>query len=132
MRYPKATYPLGQIECQNYPQWRCFVLVSDTVVCSEQPQLKSDCEITWVNLEIVGSQPLYIAAHYKPKEDDQSSLDMLRCSLERLIGKKGSILVQGELTAPNSHGLTAIHLLNLTVHVGQCMTALRTYSMTST
>ena len=67
---------------------------------SEQPELKSDCEIIWVNLEIVGSQPLYIAAYYKPKEDDQNSLDMLRCSLERLIGKKGNILVLGEFNRP--------------------------------
>ena len=54
-----------------------FVLVSDTVVCSEQPQLKSDCKIIWVKLEIEGSQPLYIEAYYKPKEDTQNSLDML-------------------------------------------------------
>ena len=44
-----------------------FVLVSGTVVCSEQPQLKSDCETIWVKLEIVGSRSLYIAAYYKPK-----------------------------------------------------------------
>ena len=70
-------------------------MVSDTVVCSEQPQLKSDCEIIWVKLEIVGSQPFYIVAYYKPKEDDQNSLDMHRCSFERLIGKKAI------LTSPN-------------------------------
>ena len=54
----------------------------------------------WVKLEIVGSQPLYIAAYYKPKEDDQNSLDMLRCSLERVIGKKGNILVLGDFNLP--------------------------------
>ena len=45
----------------------------------------------WIKLEIVGSQPLYIAVYYKPKEDDQSSLDML-CSLDKLVSKKGSSL----------------------------------------
>ena len=39
-------------------------------------------------------------AYYKPKEDDQNSLDMLRCSLERLIGKKGNILVLGDFNLP--------------------------------
>ena len=79
-----------------------FFLVSDTVVCSEQPQLKSDCKIIWVNLEIVRSKPLYIAAYYKPKEYDQNSLGMLRCSLERLIGKNenDNILVLGDFNRP--------------------------------
>ena len=49
-----------------------FVLVVDTLICSEQPQLRSECEITWVKLEVVGTQPLYLAAFYKPKEDDQA------------------------------------------------------------
>ncbi|MCG8035186.1 MAG: hypothetical protein JAZ03_23820, partial [Candidatus Thiodiazotropha taylori] len=77
-----------------------FILVSDMFVCTEQPQLKTKCEIVWVKLEIVGSQPLYIAAYYKPKEDDQDSLDMLRSSLDKLLGKKGNILVLGDFNLP--------------------------------
>ena len=74
-----------------------FVLVRDTLICSEQPQLRSECEITWVKLEIVVAQPLYLAAYYKPSEDDQDSLDMLRNSLEKLTGKKGNIMVVGDI-----------------------------------
>ena len=70
------------------------------LVCSQQPQLKTECEIVWVKLEIVGSQSLYIAAYYKPKEGDQESLDMLRCSLDKLVGKKGNILVLGDFNLP--------------------------------
>ena len=69
---------------------------------SAQSNLNSNqiAKLLWVKLEIVGSRPLYIAAYYKPKEDDQNSLDMLRCSLERLIGKKGNILVLGDFNLP--------------------------------
>ena len=77
-----------------------FVLVRDTLICYEQPQLRSECEITWVKLEIVGAQPLYLAAYYKPSEDDQDSLDMLRNSLEKLNGKKGNIMVVGDFNLP--------------------------------
>ena len=77
-----------------------FVLVRDTLICSEQPQLRSEFEITWVKLEIVVAQPLYLAAYYKPSEDDQDSLDMLRNSLEKLTGKKGNIMVVGDINLP--------------------------------
>ena len=54
----------------------------------------------WVKLEIVGSQSLYIAAYCKPKEDDQSNLDMLRSSLDKFVGKKGNIMVVGDFNLP--------------------------------
>ena len=60
----------------------------------------SECKITWVKLEVVGSQPLYLAAFYKPHEDDQDSLDMLRNSLDKLVGKKDNIMVVGDLNLP--------------------------------
>lgn len=77
-----------------------FVLVSNSLVCSEQPQFRSECEIIWVKLEIVGSQPLYIAAFYKPKEDDLDSLDQLRSSLELIADQKGTIMVLGDFNLP--------------------------------
>ena len=109
-----------------------FVLVVDTLICSEQPQLRSECEITWVKLEVVGTQPLYLAAFYKPREDDQDSLDGLRSSLDGLTSKKGNIIVAMILTFLNSHGLTVSHLSDQTVLVGQLTTVLWTYLMTIT
>ena len=77
-----------------------FVLVVDTLICSEQPQLRSEWEITWVKLEVVCTQPLYLAAFYKPREDNQDSLDRLRNSLDGLTGKKGNIIVVGDFNLP--------------------------------
>ena len=47
-----------------------FILVIDTIIATEQKQLKTDCEIIWVKLDIVAAKPLYIAAYYRPKESD--------------------------------------------------------------
>ena len=44
----------------------------------------------------MGTQPSYLAAFYKPKEDDQDNLDGLKNSLDRLIGKKGNTIVDGD------------------------------------
>ena len=30
-----------------------FVLVRDSLVCTEQPQFRKDCELIWIKLEIV-------------------------------------------------------------------------------
>ena len=47
-----------------------FVLVRDNIVCTEQTQFHTNCEMVWVKLEVAGVHPLYICAYYKPKEDD--------------------------------------------------------------
>ena len=40
-----------------------FILVKDIIIATEQKQLKTDCEIIWVKLDIVAAKPLYIAAY---------------------------------------------------------------------
>ena len=57
-----------------------FVLVRDNIVCTEQTQFHTNCEMVWVKLEVAGVHLLYICAYYKPKEDDQGSLLELRRS----------------------------------------------------
>ena len=70
------------------------------MVCTEQPQFKTECELIWIKLDIVGTQPLYIAAFYKPKEDDLDSLEKLKDSLDMLVEKKGTIMVLGDFNLP--------------------------------
>ena len=69
-----------------------FVLVKNSLVCTEQPQFRMDCQIIWIKLEIVGAQPLYVAAFYKPKKDDLDSIEQLRNSLDMLTNKKSTII----------------------------------------
>ena len=85
-----------------------------------------------VKLEIVGSEFLYIAAFYKLKEDDQYNLDMFRCSLDKLAGKKGNILDFGDFNLPQFTRLTTSHQSNQTVALGQCTILLKTFWMIST
>ena len=40
-----------------------FILVKDTLIASEQKQLKTECEIIWMKIEITTTKPLYVAAY---------------------------------------------------------------------
>ena len=77
-----------------------FILVKDTIIATEQKQLKTDCEIIWVKLDIVAAKPLYIAAYYRPKESDAHSLEELNRSLEMVCMRKGNIWVLGDFNFP--------------------------------
>ena len=54
-----------------------FVPVKNSLVCAEQPQFRTNCEVIWIKFEIVGAQPLYIAVYCKPNEDDLGSLEKI-------------------------------------------------------
>ena len=77
-----------------------FILVKDTIIATKQKQLKTDCEIIWVKLDVVASKPLYIAAYYRPKESDAKSLEELNKSLEMVSMRKGSMWVLGDFNFP--------------------------------
>ena len=61
-----------------------FVLVKNSLVCTEQPQFRADCEIIWI----------------KPKEGDLDNIEQLRNSLDVLTDKKGTIMVLGDSNLP--------------------------------
>ena len=35
-----------------------FILVKDSIIASEQNQFKTDCQVVWVKIELVGTKPL--------------------------------------------------------------------------
>lgn len=75
-------------------------MITDGLVCTHQPQYDTRCEITWVKLEVAGSQPFYKAAYYRPHEHEENSLDEFRKSLEMVWQKKGNIWVAVDLKFP--------------------------------
>ena len=77
-----------------------FSLVKDTIIATERKQLKTDCEIIWVKLDIIAAKSLYIAAHYRLKESDAHSLEELNRSLEKVSMRKGNICVLGNFNFP--------------------------------
>ena len=53
-----------------------FILVRNTFIATEQSrELKTDCEIIWIKLELEGCNSLYIASYYGPKENDLHSFE---------------------------------------------------------
>ncbi|MEW8546063.1 MAG: hypothetical protein AB2693_21280, partial [Candidatus Thiodiazotropha sp.] len=77
-----------------------FILVSQRLVVSEQPQLSTDCEIVWAKVQVVGAKPLLIAAHYRPTELDQVSAEELKKSLALIDPSKSHVWVLGDFNYP--------------------------------
>ena len=50
-----------------------------------QPELDSSAEIIWAKVDIFGLKIVYICSYYKPKENDQQSLEGLRSSLSKIL-----------------------------------------------
>ena len=77
-----------------------FVLVKNNLICSEQPQFQTKCELIWVKLEITGHRPLFIAAYYRPSEDDFESLQELQNSINQVRGHSDNVWVLGDFNLP--------------------------------
>ena len=77
-----------------------FILVSQRLVVSEQPQLSANCEIVWAKVQVVGAKPLLIAAYYCPSEHDQVSTQELKNSLSCVDPSKQHVWVLGDFNYP--------------------------------
>ena len=77
-----------------------FILVKSNILSSEQPKLKTDCEIIWIKLELKGCKPLFTASYYRPHELDDHSIDEFEKSLLMANKLKGNILVLGDFNFP--------------------------------
>ena len=70
--------------------------MKNNLICSEQPQFQTKCELIWVKLEITGHRPLFIAAYYRPSEDDLESLQELQNSINQVRGHSDNVWVLGD------------------------------------
>ena len=53
-----------------------FVCFEKDLICTEGPELETDCELFWVKLQIVGCKTLYLGSFYRPPEmTDATYLD---------------------------------------------------------
>ena len=77
-----------------------FILVRITFIATEQRELKTDCEIIWIKLELEGCKAFYIASYYRPKENDLHSFEEFKKSLEMVTQLKGDVWVLGDLNFP--------------------------------
>ena len=77
-----------------------FLLVKSNLVTTEQSQLKTDCEIIWIKLDIKGCKPLFVASYYRPHESDIHSITELEKSLSMANKLKENKLVFGDFNLP--------------------------------
>lgn len=77
-----------------------LVLVSKQYESSRETLYETDCEIIWVRLEISESDPVYIAAYYRP--DVRASLSEFKRSLElvKKSNSNGHLWILGDFNFP--------------------------------
>ena len=73
-----------------------FILVRNSLICTEQPQFQTNCEILWVKIEITGSWPLFVGAFYRRVEDDLESLREFQDSVSRVREHNDNVWVLGD------------------------------------
>ena len=77
-----------------------FTLVRNGLLCTEQPQFQTDCDLLWVKFEITGSRPLFIGAYYRAREDDLMGLQELKKSVSMVMDHSDNIWVLGDFNLP--------------------------------
>ena len=61
-----------------------LIAVTNNLISSVVTDLDTDCEILWVQIDLIGTKSLHIGSFYRPPNSDMTALDNLNLSLERL------------------------------------------------
>ena len=73
-----------------------FVCFKRDLICTEVPELETDCELVLVKLQIVDCKTLYLGSVYPPPDiTDPEYLDQLNSSLKRNMAYKNSHVLIG-------------------------------------
>ena len=76
--------------------------VTNYLISSVVTDLETDCEILWVQINLIGTKSLHIGSFYRPPNSDMTALDNLNLSLERLTHRtNGNIWLGGDFNAPH-------------------------------
>ena len=70
------------------------------LLCTETPELDTDCKIAWCKLNIIGCKTLYFGSFYPPPgKTDPEYLEQLNTSLGRIMtNKTAQVLVGGDFS----------------------------------
>ncbi|XP_072041142.1 uncharacterized protein [Amphiura filiformis] len=72
-----------------------FIAMRSDLIASHRIDLDEQCEILWVQLEIVGSKSVLIGAFYRPPDSGGDILDHLHTSLAKIDMSKGHTIWLG-------------------------------------
>ena len=79
-----------------------MIAVTNDLISSVVTDLDTDCEILWIQIDLIGTKSLHIGSFYRPPNSDTTALDNLNLSLERLTHRtNGNIWLGGDFNAPN-------------------------------
>ena len=79
-----------------------LIAVTNNLISSVVTDLDTDCEILWVQIDLIGTKSLHIGSFYRPPNSDMTALDNLNLSLERLTHRtNGNIWLGGDFNAPH-------------------------------
>lgn len=74
-----------------------LIAVSKNILSQEVPELQTDCENVWVEVNLVNARKLIIGCFYRPPSDNGHALDQLRESLNRInTNAQATVLLGGD------------------------------------
>lgn len=77
-----------------------MIAISKSLSSQEQPDLKTNCNITWSKISLPGFRNIFVGAFYKPHELDDESLSELWLSLGK-IPKDSIVWLLGDFNMPD-------------------------------
>ena len=99
---PEMGYTLDRKDRLNQAYGGVLIAVRSEIVSSACPDLDTDCELLWVQIDLTGAKSLYIDAFYRPPDSDVTTLENLDQSLQRLTHRtNGNIWLGGDFNAPH-------------------------------
>ena len=73
-----------------------FVALRNDIIGTHQVDYDTDCEVIWVQIQLVGCKNIVIGAFYRPPSlDDPDYLERLRTSLSRINTSNGTVIALG-------------------------------------
>ena len=73
-----------------------FVALKRDLLCTEAPELDTNCEIVWCKLNIFGSRTLYLGPFYRPPDKiDNDYLEEFNFSLGRIMSNRNAHVLIG-------------------------------------
>ena len=95
-------YTLYRKDRSNQAYGGVLIAVRRELVSSACPDLDTDCELLWVQIDLTGAKSLHIGASYRPPDSDVTTLENLNQSLQRLTHRtNGNIWLGGDFNAPH-------------------------------
>ena len=80
-----------------------FIAAKNDLVLTHRPDLETNSEVTWAEIQIVGCRSVYVGCYYRPPSDSEDSLHELSLSLDkvRVAAKSATVWVGGDFNLPD-------------------------------